>query len=129
MKQDITTHQDVKNLVDSFYAKVRQDELLADIFNEKIKGDWTEHLEKMYSFWQTILFGEHSYKGSPFLPHAKLPVSLKHFKRWLKLFFETVDSLFEGEKATRAKLQGERMAEMFHSKIEYFKNNTSKPLM
>jgi hemoglobin len=40
-----------------------------------------------------------------------------------------VDELFEGEKATQAKWQGQRMAEMFHSKIEYYKNNTSIPLL
>lgn len=129
MKSDIATLDDIKLLVDSFYGKVREDDLLANIFNERIQDRWTAHLEKMYRFWQTVLLEEHTYYGSPFLPHAKLPVDAAHFERWLKLFNETVDTLFEGDKATRAKWQGERMAEMFLSKINYYRSNTSTPLL
>ena len=128
MKTDIHTLDDIRLLVDSFYAKVREDSLLADIFNQKIEDRWPQHLEKMYSFWQTVLLDEHTYHGSPFLPHARLPVDSGHFERWLKLFYETVDDLFDGEKASRAKWQGERMAQMFHSKIEYYRNHPAIPL-
>lgn len=129
MKNEIISITDIKLLVDTFYNKVRKDELLADLFNNKIGDRWPEHLEKMYRFWQTVLLEEHTYHGSPFLPHAKLPVNLEHFERWLTLFNKTVDDLFEGEKAERAKWQGQRMAEMFHSKIEYYKNNAATPLI
>jgi hemoglobin len=128
MKKDIHNIEDIKILVDSFYRRVREDDLIADIFNSKIEGHWPQHLEKMYRFWQTVLLEEHTYYGSPFLPHAKLPVLKKHFERWLKLFCETIDELYEGEIATRAKQQGERMAEMFNSKIEYYNNNGGLPL-
>ena len=83
----------------------------------------------MYRFWQTVLLEEHSYHGSPFIPHAKLPVTKEHFIQWLALFNETIDVLFEGELASKAKWQGERMAEMFYSKIEFHKNNASSPLI
>ncbi len=129
MKKDIINITDIKLLVDSFYEKVREDKLLKDIFNNKIEDRWPQHLEKMYRFWQTVLFEEHTYHGSPFLPHAQLPVSKEHFDRWLKLFYEAVDELFVGEKAEKAKWQGGRMAEMFHSKIEYYKNNPATPLL
>lgn len=129
MKKDISTIDDIKILVNNFYGKVREDEKLAAIFNNKIEDRWPEHLEKMYRFWQTVLLEEHTYYGSPFLPHAKLPVEKEHFNQWLELFFATVDEHFKGEKAERAKWQGQRMAEMFHSKIEYYKNNSSIPLM
>ncbi len=126
---DITTIDDIRLMVDTFYGKIREDAKLKDIFNNKIEDRWSEHLEKMYRFWQTVLLDEHTYYGSPFLPHAKLPVDATHFEQWLLIFSETVDSLFEGEKATRAKWQGQRMAEMFHSKIEYYKENPSTPLI
>lgn len=129
MKSDIKNIDDIKLMVDTFYGKIREDEKLKDIFNNKIEDRWPEHLEKMYRFWQTVLLEEHTYHGSPFLPHVKLPVDASHFKQWLHIFGETVDSLFEGEKATRAKWQGQRMAEMFHSKIEYYKDNPSIPLL
>lgn len=128
-KKDIETLDDVKLLVDTFYAKIREDDLLKDVFNNVIQDKWAVHLEKMYRFWQTVLFDEHTYFGSPFVPHAKLPVEAEHFERWIQLFFGTVDNLFVGKKAERAKWQGERMAEMFLMKIRFYKNNTSTPLL
>ncbi|MDQ2658134.1 MAG: group III truncated hemoglobin [Bacteroidota bacterium] len=121
--KEILALDDIKVLVDNFYGKVRQDEMLKDIFDGVIQDRWPEHLEKMYRFWQTVLLGDHTYYGAPFPPHAKLPVDWEHFERWLKLFYETVDEHFTGEKAERAKWQGARMAEMFHHKITYYKGN------
>lgn len=126
--RDIEHIEDIKLLVDSFYGKVRADEKLKDIFNNVIQNRWPEHLEKMYRFWQTVLLEEHTYFGAPFPPHARLPVSAEHFNRWLELFFSTTDELFKGEKANRAKWQGARMAEIFQSKIEYFKARESSSL-
>lgn len=114
-------------LVDSFYDKVRKDELLAEIFNERIGDNWGEHLEKMYRFWQTVLLTEHTYFGSPFSPHASLPVDENHFERWITLFYESIDELFEGEKAKEAKWRAKKMAEMFLFKIEYYQSRNSKP--
>jgi len=129
MKKDIKTIDDIKLMVDNFYGKIREDDLLADIFNDVIEDRWSQHLEKMYRFWQTVLLEEHTYYGSPFIPHAKLPIDGIHFEKWLTIFNDTVDNLFEGEKATRAKWQGQRMAEMFQSKIEYYRNSSSIPIV
>lgn len=124
----IETIEDIKVLVNCFYGKVREDDLLKDIFNSIIEDRWPQHMEKMYRFWQTVLLEEHTYYGSPFLPHAHLPVEKEHFDRWIKLFSETVDAHFKGEKAERVKWQGARMAEMFQSKIQYYRNNQSTPI-
>lgn len=125
---DIENINDIQLLVDSFYGKIRDDEKLGHIFNGIIKDRWPEHLEKMYRFWQTILLEDQTYFGSPFVPHAKMPVDKTHFEQWIKLFSETVDENFVGEKAEQAKWQGQRMAEMFHYKIEYIKNSSTTPL-
>lgn len=127
--KEITTLNDIRLLVDSFYAKVREDELLGGIFNNVIQDRWPEHLEKMYRFWQTVLLEDHTYFGSPFAPHAKLPIEKQHFDRWLKLFGETLDEHFSGAKAEEARWRAEKMAEMFQHKIAYFKNNPSKSLL
>lgn len=115
---DILNLDDVKLLVNSFYGKVREDEMLAGLFNNRIGDRWPEHLEKMYRFWQTVLLGEHTYYGAPFVPHAQLPVQHMHFERWMELFNSTVDALFAGEKADEAKWRGKKMAEIFEMKIE-----------
>ena len=128
MKNDITHLEDIKQLVDTFYGKVQNDDLIGPIFNGVIKN-WQPHLEKMYTFWQTVLLQEHTYFGSPFPPHAKLPVSPTHFERWLSLWGSTIDSFFEGPKADDAKWRGKAMADMFMAKIEYFRERNAKPLI
>ena len=126
---DILNLEDVKKLVDAFYGKVRENDLLAPVFNERIKDRWPEHLAKMYTFWQTILLEERTYFGSPFPPHAKLPVEHAHFGEWMKLFTQTVDELFTGKKAKEAKWRAGKMAEMFEYKIEYYKKTGFKNLL
>ncbi len=126
---DISTIEDIKLLVDTFYGKVREDQLLSPIFNGVIQDRWPQHLEKMYRFWQTVLLQEHTYHGSPFPPHASLPVDQLHFNTWLSIWHQTLDTLFEGEKANEAKWRGDKMAVMFLSKIEYYRNNAITPLL
>jgi hemoglobin len=127
--RDISTIDDIKLLVNTFYQKIRENELLSPIFNGIIQDRWPEHLEKMYRFWQTVLLEEHTYFGSPFPPHAKLPVEQKHFDVWLALWHFTVNALFVGEKANEAKWRADKMALMFLTKIEYYKNNPAIPLL
>ena len=64
--QNISTIEDIKLLVDTFYKKVRENEMLSPIFNNIIKDRWPQHLEKMYRYWQTVLLQEHTYFGSTF---------------------------------------------------------------
>jgi len=129
VKADISNLEDIQLLVNTFYSRVRENELLGPIFNGILKDRWTEHLEKMYRFWQTILLEVPTYSGSPFPPHAKLPVSQLHFDTWLQLWHGTLDEFFAGEKAEEAKWRGARMAEMFMFKIDYYRNNNAKPLL
>ena len=128
-KHDIETLDDVKLLVNTFYDKVRADSFLAPIFNAQIQDRWPQHLEKMYTFWQTVLLGEHTYFSSPFPPHAKLPVEHAHFQQWLKLFTDTISDLFAGEKADEALWRGNKMAQMFEMKIEHYRNQQFKTLV
>jgi hemoglobin len=120
---DIITLEDIKTLVDTFYTKVQLHPVLSPVFNQRIQDKWPEHLQKMYSFWQTILLEEYTYFGRPFPPHAQLPVDATHFDAWLQLFTQTVDELFTGDKATEAKWRANKMAEMFQHKIAYLKRN------
>jgi len=126
MKKDIQTLDDIKVLVDRFYSTVREDSLLGPIFQERIQDNWTIHLEKMYSFWQTILLDQHNYFGSPFPPHVNLSIDAHHFSQWLKLFEATVDQLYSGEKAEEAKWRAQKMAQMFQFKLEYLHANPKK---
>ncbi|MEO8823779.1 MAG: group III truncated hemoglobin [Ginsengibacter sp.] len=128
-KHDILELNDVKLLVDSFYEKVRLDTLIGPIFDERIQDRWPQHLSKMYTFWQTVLLGEHTYYGSPFPPHAQLPVEREHFNRWLALFSETLNELFSGKVADEALWRAGKMAEMFQYKLRDFRSSTNRSLI
>ena len=121
--------EDIRELVYTFYDKIREDKLLADIFNERIQDRWPEHLEKMVTFWQTVLLDDRTYQGAPFPPHATLPVEREHFDRWLKLFYETINDLFYGELAEEAIWRADKMSEMFQAKIAYHRERNRHPLI
>lgn len=116
--KDISNIDDVKQLVNSFYQKAKDDELLGPIFNSVIQ-DWDKHLGTMYTFWQTILLNEHTYHGAPFFKHIPLPIHTDHFNRWVELFIMNVDEQFAGEKAEMAKARAKQFGTIFSSKMEY----------
>lgn len=45
-KKDIQSLEDITLLVDTFYGRIREDDLLKDIFNNVIEDRWPQHLEK-----------------------------------------------------------------------------------
>lgn len=119
IKEDIKNEEDIKLLVDTFYDKVNQNTLLSAIFNDFAGVHWETHLPTMYRFWNGMLFGEGGYKGNPFEKHIPLPIDAKHFEKWLELFMQTVDELFEGNKADEAKQRANSIAYIFQTKLEY----------
>lgn len=118
---EIKGEEEVKIMVDSFYDKVNEDDLLSPIFNGFSKVNWDKHLPIMYNFWGTVLFGKGSYSGSPFPKHLSLPVEDKHFERWVELFKQTIDENFTGEMADSVKLRAQSIAITFSSKIKMLK--------
>ncbi|MGJ8744804.1 group III truncated hemoglobin [Polaribacter sp.] len=116
MKQ-IQQREDIRLLVHTFYDEIRVDNLLGPIFNSHIKNEqWPAHLEKLTDFWVTALFGENCFKGNPTMKHRIVDKNLNHsisehhFKQWVSLWHKTIDSLFEGALANRAKKASENMA-------------------
>ncbi len=106
----IQNRADVNQLVNAFYAKIRKDEVLGPIFNKHIADEqWPEHLDKLTDFWETNLFGIPKFKGNPTAKHRTVDagmnhsISQTHFGKWLQLWFETVNELFEGQLAEKAK--------------------------
>lgn len=120
---EIQQKADIKKFVDAFYAKVRLDPLLGPVFAHKIPDHaWDAHLKRMYSFWNTVLFGQKDYRGNPFSKHANLPIESAHFEQWLNLFKATIDASFTGEKAEETKIRATKMAALFESKLDYIRS-------
>lgn len=125
MKLDISSQEDIKLLVDTFYNKVQTNATLGYIFNDVAKLNWDEHLPKMYSFWGSLLLQEHSYQGNPMQIHVELSkittMSSVEFSEWINLFYQTVDELFEGEIASEAKIRAANIARLMQHRIEIIK--------
>ena len=125
-KKEIETREDVYILVTTFYAKVRKDPFLGPFFNRAIK-DWNEHIEKLTTFWETSLFTtrrlENKYYGNPLAVHVDVDrdnnqsITQVHFGKWLNLWFETIDQLYEGEYALKAKQKAQKMSTFLFLKI------------
>jgi hemoglobin len=89
----------IEEVVETFYARVRRDEVLGPIFNAHV-DDWPEHLAKLKDFWSSVLLMTGRFKGQPMAVHAALPdIGRAHFERWLAMFGETVGEVCPPEAA------------------------------
>ena len=90
----------IAEMVDTFYGRIRHDELLGPVFARAIGDDWTLHLIKMKDFWATVLLASRTYKGNPMLAHLQLPrLTESHFDRWLDLWREIARTVCSKELA------------------------------
>ena len=127
-KPDITELDDIIVFVDAFYEKVGQDELIGPVFNGVI-NDWQPHLQRMYAFWNAVLFGVAGFKGNPFARHAPLAIEEAHFNRWLELFSQTINNHFSGEMAELTKVKAKLMADLFLSKLQNMKGGVHRVIV
>ena len=116
------SEEQISDLVDTFYTKVRADSLIGPIFDEAIGDGWDEHLVKIKSFWASVMLGARSYKGNPMMTHLNLPkLSRGHFDRWLDLWRETAAEICEEDIAALFVQKAEMIAERFlHAIILYW---------
>lgn len=114
--------EEISNLVDRFYEKVRLDPEIGPVFNEAVE-DWPTHLSLLKDFWSTVLFTEHRYKGNPLSTHLKLQLEPPHFRRWLTLFAETAQQVMPPEHAAIVIAKSQRIAENFKMAIAYQREN------
>jgi hemoglobin len=91
----------VARLVESFYARIRADALLGPIFSARI-ADWALHLDRMKSFWRSVLHNSGEFAGNPMAKHLAIPgLERDHFAHWLDLFYATLRDLERHPAATR----------------------------
>lgn len=83
-------------LVDRFYDKVRLDPLIGPVFNAAVH-DWPAHKRLLVSFWSSLLIERGSYRGNPLAKHRGHGIGNQHFERWLALWHETSDEMFDPE--------------------------------
>jgi len=104
-------------LVHRFYGKIRSDELLGPIFEQRIE-DWDTHLGQMVAFWSSVALMTGRYHGTPMPKHARLPISWTHFERWLELFRETAYEICRPKGAAHVIERAERIARSLYMGVE-----------
>ena len=110
----------LKQLVDTFYDRVRRDPLIGPVFDGAIE-DWPEHLDKLQSFWSSVMLTSGRYKGRPLPAHIKhgAAISPASFERWLALWRETTDELVDRESAAALQEKAGRIAESLMMGISF----------
>jgi hemoglobin len=126
MKFETIDEQALTILVETFYARVREDDLIGPVFNNAI-ADWPEHLEKLQSFWSSVMLTSGRYKGRPLPAHVRHADSISpaSFERWLGLWRETTESLFAAGPAAALQDKAERIAESLSLGIAFHRDSGS----
>jgi len=105
------TEAAIRDMVDGFYAKVREDAELGPVFERTLAGRWDAHMPKMYDFWSAVLLTTGRFKGNPMQAHAQIPPFPEEmFGRWLFLFERTLDEVFTPEPAAVIAEKAHRIA-------------------
>jgi hemoglobin len=122
------TEATIKQLVDTFYARVWRDPTLAPIFAAAIAGDaWPAHLAKMYAFWSSVMLTSGRYKGDPVSAHRKIAgIQPPMFGNWLDLFEATAADLFSPQIANQFACKARRIAESLKLAL-FFRPDRSGP--
>ncbi|MES2679793.1 MAG: group III truncated hemoglobin [Bacteroidota bacterium] len=116
--RDIETRADIQSLIDTFYSQL----LLIDEMKVVFEGiNFPQHVPHIVHFWSFVLLDEPGYTTNVFEKHTRLPIKTHQFDMWLKVFTNTVDELFSGEKADLAKQRATVLAHTFKSKWEHIK--------
>lgn len=122
MKKYIETTEDVALLVNTFYDKVQNDDMIGHFFSDVANVNWEEHLPHMIQFWETVLLGKATFEGWPMRTHLVLSqkerLMPQHFDRWIELWFGIVDEQFEGDNALEAKNRAKIMRDLILFKID-----------
>jgi hemoglobin len=115
---DIASKKDIELLINTFYSKLLQVEEIKPVF---AGINFEAHVPHIVHFWSFVLLDEEGYKTNVFEKHIQLPIKTHQFDIWLKIFNDTVDELFKGEKAELAKQRATVLAFTFKSKWEKLK--------
>jgi truncated hemoglobin YjbI len=105
------TEASIPMMVDTFYARVREDAVLSPVFESRLAGRWDQHMPRMYAFWTKVLLGTGEFDGNVFGKHMALSgISKEHFVRWLALFRMTAIEVFGIDEAAAPIQVAERIA-------------------
>jgi len=111
--RDIATSNDVGVIVRRFYRAVIADPLLGPLF-ERYGVDWPRHIPKLEMYWEHVLFERPGAAVNTIAAHGPVqrstPFDRRHIEPWVELWEDTVDDLYVGPVAERAKSRARQVA-------------------
>ncbi|SNS88391.1 Truncated hemoglobin YjbI [Noviherbaspirillum humi] len=111
MNHAAITEASIRSMVDLFYGRVRQDAVLAPVFERMLAGRWESHMPRMVAFWTKVLLGTGEFQGNVFGRHMALAgIQREHFVHWLTLFRLSAIETFGIEQADVVIQVAERIA-------------------
>lgn len=135
--RDVRDHVDegaIREMVERFYGRVQEDDLLGPVFARHMSADWPEHLDRMVDFWSSVLLASGRFRGNPRAKHDAIPgLTPDHFDRWLELFEEEVMRLFPEHvgqdilgRARRMRVVLDPTSSNVHDQTVIFTNRTTR---
>lgn len=123
MKPDISSREDLRLIVKTFYEDLLDHEELSPFFEEfKDAHKLEAHLKILVDFWDNTLFYSGTYTSNAIRPHIevheKKSITAMNFEVWLNLFNKSVDQHFKGLHATTIKNRALSIATVMRIKLK-----------
>jgi hemoglobin len=127
-KVEITTRKDIEVILQKFYSKALEDEIIGHFFTVVVPLDLDKHIPVITNFWESVIFGTGNYRKNVMEVHQHISdlSSIKkiHLDRWVELFTATIDENFEGDKAILMKQRATSIATLMNIKLNHDDNKT-----
>ncbi len=111
---DLQTRADIEALMVRFYKKALADDRIGHYFTEVVPLDLDKHIPLITNFWESVIFEKTAYPGNVMQAHEKIhqmvPFTDADFNRWVSLFTETVNEMYEGDHAEKIKQRATSIA-------------------
>ncbi|MGM5026943.1 group III truncated hemoglobin [Tardiphaga sp. 862_B3_N4_1] len=124
--QPSLNEENIARLVQTFYGRAREDDLLGPIFNSAVT-DWDHHIAQISDFWSSMMLKTGRYNGRPMRPHLVLPLKGEHFDRWLLLFEQTAREIFPAEVTEAFMIRARRIADSFEMGVASVRGEIAAP--
>ncbi|MER3463537.1 MAG: hypothetical protein C4329_03065 [Chitinophagaceae bacterium] len=121
--KNIENRTDIERLLEAFYTKAFQDDLIGKFFTEVLPLNLETHIPVITDFWESIVLGTQGYRKNVMEVHQHIhqlsAIKKEHLDRWVTLFTQTVDEFFKGDKAELMKQRAKSIATLMDIKLNH----------
>lgn len=122
--EDIQNRHDIEKLLWDFYTRLLADPAISYMFTDVAKINLQEHMPHLTDFWEQTLFYTGGYRKNVMQIHldlnAKERITDLHFDTWLAHFYTSIDFLYKGDIAEKAKTRAASIVIVMKTKILQF---------